>query len=165
MSCTVYLSLGSNLGERFKNIDLAIDAIGRLEGTTVFSRSSFYETVPIGVTEQAEFVNIAARIETMLAPEALLAALKDIEKEMGRRKTVRWGPRLIDIDIIFYGNKIISLQGLVIPHPEMEGRRFVLEPLAEIAGGAVHPATGKSVQMMLDELPKDDSTVKKAGEN
>jgi len=165
MSCTAYLSLGSNLGERFKNIDMAIDALNRLEGTSVSGRSSFYETAPVGIMDQPDFVNVAAGIETMLAPEALLAALKVIERKLGRRETVRWGPRVIDIDILFYGDKIVSLQGLDIPHPEMEGRRFVLEPLAEIAGDEVHPLTGKSVENMLGALPKDDSSLKVTGRN
>lgn len=165
MSCTAYISLGSNLGERFKNIDMAINAISRLEGTTVSRRSSFYKTAPVGITDQPDFLNIAARIETILTPEALLAAIKEIEKNLGRRKTVRWGPREIDIDIIFYGDKIISLQGLDIPHTEMEGRRFVLEPLAEIAGDAVHPVSGKSVEDMLELLPQNNLVVKVEGEN
>jgi 2-amino-4-hydroxy-6-hydroxymethyldihydropteridine diphosphokinase len=160
MSSTVYLSLGSNLGERFENIDRALDSLGRLEGTTISSRSSYYETAPLGIKDQPDFINVAACIETALSPMSLLVELKEIEKKLGRRKTVRWGPRVIDIDILFYGDEIVSLQGLNIPHPEMEERRFVLKPLAEIAGDAVHPLIGKSVEAMLAALPEDDSSVK-----
>ena len=151
-----YLSLGSNVGDR--QIHLR-DAIARL-GTVgrVASVSSFYETEPVEVTDQAWFLNCAVVLETMKTPEQLMAALLHIEQEMGRHRTRKKGPRTIDMDILLFedastGGTITDSLQLTIPHPAMHRRRFVLEPLAEIAPEALHPVLKKTVREMLDLLP------------
>ena len=153
----VYLSLGSNLKDREKNCKEAVEALKRHERISLLSSSTMYESAPVGVTDQPDFINMAVRIETSLSPEELLAAVKGIEKQMGRKETVRWGPRLIDIDILLYGDKHISVKGLNIPHPRLLERAFVLLPLGEIAGKlepsltAAMDAAARMAQIRMDE--------------
>ncbi|MDH4231183.1 MAG: 2-amino-4-hydroxy-6-hydroxymethyldihydropteridine diphosphokinase [Nitrospirota bacterium] len=144
----VYIGLGSNLGDRKKN---CLRAIGLLKqnGLSVTRQSSIYETKPWGVTEQPEFVNMAVKAETELAPFQLLALLKKIEKDMGRQETVRWGPRILDLDILLYDDIIMNTETLTIPHPLMQEREFVLRPLSEIAGEKVHPVLKKKIGELL----------------
>lgn len=130
-----YLSAGSNLGDRIANLDRAIGLIAGLDGVDVIAVSSYYETEPVGFADQPDFMNCAVGIETTLDPHQLLEALLHIEKSMGRTRSVRWGPRLIDIDILIYEGLSIRTDELEIPHPRMTERAFVMVPLAEIAPG------------------------------
>src|ERR1700722_1404797 len=146
-----YLSLGSNVGDRVAHLR---DAIARLESIgRVVSVSSFYETEPVEVTDQPWFLNCAVGLETALTAEQLMAQLLQIEQEMGRRRIQKKGPRTIDIDILLFDDLILDSPDVTIPHPAMQERRFVLEPLAEIAAEARHPGMKKTIREMLEELP------------
>lgn len=146
-----YLSLGSNVGERDRRLR---DAIARLGAAgRVVSVSSFYETEPIEFTDQPWFLNCAIALETNQSPAQLMETALGVEREMGRVRTQKKGPRTIDVDILLLGDTIIESPELTLPHPVMQQRRFVLEPLAEIAPEARHPVLKKTVREMLDELP------------
>jgi 2-amino-4-hydroxy-6-hydroxymethyldihydropteridine diphosphokinase len=146
-----YLSLGSNVGDRVAHLR---DAIARLESIgRVVSVSSFYETEPVEVTDQPWFLNCAVGLETALTAEQLMARLLQIEQERGRRRVQKKGPRTIDIDILLFDDLILDSPDVTIPHPAMQERRFVLEPLAEIAAEARHPGMKKTIREMLEELP------------
>lgn len=147
----VYLSLGSNVGDRAANLKAAIDGLKRLGEVVVVS--SFYETEPVELTAQPWFLNCAVRLDTEKMPKQLLKGILAIEQEMGRRRQQKKGPRNIDIDILLFGNSIIKSQGLTIPHPAMQERRFVLEPLAEIAPETRHPVSKRTVRELRDALP------------
>jgi len=155
---TVYLSLGSNLGDRAKNLQEGTAGL-RKAGINVTRISSIYETEPVDYLDQPWFLNIAMEAETELAPAALLQALRGIETRMGSKKLVAKGPRLIDVDILLYANEVIDTPALQIPHPRMHLRRFVLHPLAEIAPGARHPILGMTAAEMLAST-RDKSTVR-----
>ena len=144
----VYIGLGSNLGERHQNCLRAIELL-KQNGLSVTRQSSLYETEPWGLTGQPEFVNMAVETETELAPEPLLALLKKIERDMGRRDTVRWGPRIIDLDILLYDDITLKTDALTIPHPLLHEREFVLRPLSEIAEEKVHPVLKKRIGELL----------------
>src|SRR3982074_708231 len=160
MQTDVYLSLGSHVGAPENNVR---EADTRLESAGhVVSVSSFYETEPVEVTNQAWFLNCAVEIETMKMPKQLMAAVLEIERQMGRQRTQSKGPRIIDIDIILFGDTVVDSSELTIPHPAMHQRRFVLEPLEEIAPEARHPVFKKTVRQMLDALPMGQ-TVRKIG--
>jgi 2-amino-4-hydroxy-6-hydroxymethyldihydropteridine diphosphokinase len=146
-----YLSLGSNVGDRVAHLR---DAIARLESIgRVVSVSSFYETEPVEVTDQPWFLNCAVGLETALTAEQLMARLLQIEQKMGRRRIQKKGPRTIDIDILLFDDLILDSPDVTIPHPAMQERRFVLEPLAEIAAEARHPGVKKTIRELLEELP------------
>jgi 2-amino-4-hydroxy-6-hydroxymethyldihydropteridine diphosphokinase len=151
MHKVVYLSLGSNVGDRAANLSSAIERLGALG--TVERASSFYETEPVEFTAQPWFLNCAVKLDTEKMPKQLLAGILDLEQKMGRRRTQKKGPRTIDIDILLFGNSIIDTRGLTIPHPAMHQRRFVLEPLAEIAAEVRHPIFKRSVRELRDALP------------
>jgi 2-amino-4-hydroxy-6-hydroxymethyldihydropteridine diphosphokinase len=144
---TVYLALGSNLGDRRHNLEAAIAALP--PAVRVLERSPLYETAPWGETDQPDFLNMVLKGETRLAPAALLARLKRIETDLGRLPTIRYGPRLIDLDILFYDSLVLSTPELTIPHPRLHERAFVLVPLADLAANLVHPVLGKPIRDLL----------------
>jgi len=162
MHPVVFLGLGSNLGDREAAID---DALVRLaaRGVAARERSSTWLTEPVGGPPQGWFLNAAAGVETALAPEELLAACLDVERAMGRVRTVRDGPRTIDVDVLLYGERCVALPGLTIPHPRLAERRFVLAPLAEIAPQQVHPVLGLTVAELLERCPDRSSVRRFAG--
>ncbi len=144
----VYLSLGSNLGDRRHYLD---DALARLadDRLRVVRVSRAYETAPVGYTDQPWFLNLAAAVSTDLSPRELLDRVLSVERSLGRQRDIPGGPRTADIDILFYGDRVIDEPGLEVPHPRLHERRFVLEPLAEIAPELRHPVMGKMVREML----------------
>lgn len=148
---TVYLGIGSNLGNREENCRNAVKLLIQ-NGIKVTRMSSQIETEPWGVTDQPKFINMAVTAETDKNPSALLHILKNLETEIGRRDEIRWGPRIIDLDILMYNDQVIKTAELEIPHPEMCERAFVLKPLAEIAPNVQHPVLRKSIQELLNEF-------------
>jgi 2-amino-4-hydroxy-6-hydroxymethyldihydropteridine diphosphokinase len=160
MKKTVYLSLGSNVGDRAKNLRDAIAALGST-GVSVVRVSSVYETEPVDYLDQRWFLNCAVEAETELAALDLLHALRGIEAQMGSKKLIDKGPRVIDIDILLHGNEIIDTPELQVPHPRMHLRRFVLEPLVEIAPSVQHPVSHLSILDLLTRTP-DKSAVRVA---
>lgn len=147
----VYLSLGSNLGDRARNLRAAIDEL-TFAGVAVRRVSSAYETEPLDLTDQPMFLNLVLEAETALMPRQLLARAARIERSLGRRRTVAKGPRTIDIDILLYGSSVINTTDLTVPHPRLAARRFVLEPLAEIAPDLRHPVTRRTARQMLADV-------------
>lgn len=150
------ISFGSNLGDKVANCREAVRRICRSEGITVLRQSSLYQTDPVGMKDQDRFVNGMVAVETDLPPEELLNRLLAIETEMGRVRTVRWGPRIIDLDLIGYGEQVVRSETLTLPHPEAAHRRFVLVPLQEIEPEWIHPVLRKSVSHLIENLPADD---------
>lgn len=150
----VYIGIGSNLGEKRDNCFRALEFL-RDRGIIIKKISSFYETEPWGVKEQPKFINLAIEAETGFSPDELLFTLKDIENRIGRTKTLRWGPRIIDLDILFYGDEIIDTEDLRIPHRMLHERDFVLVPLDEISPDKIHPIFGKTIRQLKEELKHD----------
>ncbi|MCE1182065.1 MAG: 2-amino-4-hydroxy-6-hydroxymethyldihydropteridine diphosphokinase [Rhodocyclales bacterium] len=130
---TAYLALGANLGDPAATVNAAFAALGDLPQTRVAATSALYRTAPVGITEQPEFINAAARVETELSPLALLDALLDIEQQFGRVRLLQNGPRTLDLDVLLYENQVIDTPRLILPHPRMHLRAFVLFPLADVA--------------------------------
>lgn len=144
-----YIALGSNLGDRAKYIADALDQLKHSEGVRVLAVSELLENPAVGGPENAPaFLNAAAELQTTLDPHALLYRLMEIEKNLGRRRRIKWEPRPIDLDLLLYGDQIIDSPALIVPHPLMQQRRFVLQPLAEIAADRVHPV----LRMTMTEL-------------
>ncbi len=153
---TVYLGLGTNIGNRAANLQAAVT--GLAENLNVTAVSPIYETAPWGITDQPDFLNMCLIAETDLPPNELLALLKNLEKEIGRVPGERWGPRLIDIDLLFYAHQIIKTEKLTIPHPELPERAFVLRPLADIAPDFVHPVLGETIAALAAKV--DDEGIR-----
>lgn len=154
-----FLLTGGNLGNRMDNLQKAIQLIKQHCGPIVL-HSSVYETAPWGFTDQPPFLNQALRIETELSPNALLKSLLTIESVLGRKREIKLGPRIIDIDILLFNDLILTSDKLTVPHPAMSKRRFVLMPLAEIASQKIHPVFKKSIQQLLEECEDELSVYK-----
>jgi 2-amino-4-hydroxy-6-hydroxymethyldihydropteridine diphosphokinase len=151
MKKTAYLSLGSNLGDRLGNLERAIRLLAS-DDLIVKRRSSIYKTEPRDLVDQPWFLNMVVEAETRLFPKRLLWYVRRIENQMGRRRVVPKGPRTIDIDIVLFGHSVIDSKELAIPHPRMQERRFVLEPLSELSAGLCHPVTNLSIREMLAKV-------------
>lgn len=150
-----YIALGSNLGDKEVNLRQALKML-LVKGLQIRSVSSFFKTEPYGVTDQPEFINAVACVKTDLAPEKLLKLLLDTELEMGRVRLRHWGERNIDLDLLLYDDLIYYSEKLVLPHPDMQNRLFVLQPLSEIAADKIHPVYKKSIQNLLKSLTDGD---------
>lgn len=151
-----YLGIGSNVGDKLKNIREMLLALEKTEGINIIKVSSLYCTSPVGPQDQDWFVNGAVLVETALGPSELLERILSIEKGLGRTRDRPWGPRTIDIDILFYEDMVFESDSLKIPHPEAHKRAFVLVPLSEIAGGFIHPVFRQSISELLESLKYED---------
>ena len=147
---TAYVGLGSNLGNREENSQAALSRLAKVPTIQVTHVSSLYETAPVGVTEQPEFLNAVAALETSLPATELLGLFLHLENQLGRVRTFRWGPRVIDLDLLLYGDMQIALPSLTVPHPRLRERGFVLVPLAEIAPDLALPGDEKTVKEMAN---------------
>ncbi len=160
MAHIAYIGIGSNIGDKLKNCEKAISEILRLDRHKLLAKSSLFRTQPIGYTSQDWFVNGVIKIETDLEAHELLRTLKTIESQLGRAKTLRWGPRTMDLDVLFFDDIEIHTEELQIPHPLIQTRQFVLAPLAEIDRDFVHPILKKTIQQLFSELEEDQGVEK-----
>lgn len=161
MENDAYIAIGSNQGDRELYLLRAVAEIGKIPDTRVIGLSPFYETTPVGMTDQPNFYNAVLRLSTRLSPHDLLKALQNIEDIVFKRKrTVKWGARSMDLDILLYGNQIVNSTELVVPHPQMMNRRFVLQPLSDLAPDLMPPETGLSIKQLLNALKSDESVVR-----
>ena len=151
---TVYLGLGSNIGDRDANLSAALRALAAV--VTIERISSVYDTAPMLYTDQPRFHNLVCQAATSLSPDALLHAVKEIERQLGRKSGPRYGPRVIDIDVLLYDRLIVNTAALTVPHPRMAERAFVLAPLAEIAPSLAHPVLGETIAELLRREPESD---------
>jgi len=151
VSKTAFVGIGSNLGDREDNLRLAVELLSAEDGVEVTAVYEIRETEPVGPVEQGPFLNGAVRLETELGPRELLERLLAVEQRLGRVREERWGPRTIDLDLLLYGDEVIDERGLTVPHPRLGERRFVLEPLADLAPTLVVPGLG-GVEELLAEL-------------
>jgi 2-amino-4-hydroxy-6-hydroxymethyldihydropteridine diphosphokinase len=154
---TAYLGLGSNVGERLEQLESAIKILDNVEGVQVSQISSVYETEPVGYVDQPNFLNLCVEVKTELTPQQLLQQCFYTEQQLHRVRDIRWGPRTLDVDILLYEDEIIEEENLIVPHPRMRERSFVLTPLNDIAADVVEPRT----QLSISELVIPDDTVKK----
>ena len=160
MNNIVYIGIGSNIGDRYKNCTVAIDTICASESIRLLEQSSFYLTEPWGVKEQDDFINLVIKIDTSLSPQQLFCFLQEAERKLGKKETVKWGPRTIDLDILFYNGQTLEAPQLTIPHPLLHQRGFVLIPLQEIDPHLTHPVFSRTISQLLDSL-SDDTRVTK----
>lgn len=147
-----FIALGSNMGDKKKYLDDAVEALDELEGCRIVTVADYIETEPYGGVEQDDFLNSVLELQTRLDPQALLEKLHEIEALADRKRTVRWGPRTLDLDIIFYDDMVLNTETLTLPHPEMHKRGFVLEPMMQIAPWVYHPGLGKTVRDLWENL-------------
>jgi len=156
---TAYIGIGSNLGEKHKNCLKAIEMIGQIPGCKPIKQSDLYLTKPVGVEDQDWYVNGVITLRTNLSPQDLLNHLMSIEEKMGRVRRERWESRIIDLDILFFGQEIIHEKHLTVPHPRLHSRRFVLMPMTQIAPDLTHPTLGLTMAELLGKCPEDDQVV------
>ncbi|MHB8061868.1 MAG: 2-amino-4-hydroxy-6-hydroxymethyldihydropteridine diphosphokinase [Ruminiclostridium sp.] len=149
---TAYIGIGSNIGKREENLDRALEMLNLAKEVEVTAISSYINTAPVGYTAQPDFLNAAVEVSTTLTPQKLLEVCQHIEKVLKRERSIRWGPRTIDLDILLYGDLIINEENLIIPHPRMIAREFVLKPLNEIAPQAFHPILKQVVSDIYKDL-------------
>jgi 2-amino-4-hydroxy-6-hydroxymethyldihydropteridine diphosphokinase len=147
-----FIGIGANMGRPASACREAFSRLAEIPGVRLLRKSPLYRTEPVGPQEQTWFINAVAEIRTELSPRQLFSALKETERHMGRIEGARWGPRVIDLDLLLYGQEVVREEGLVVPHPEMHRRRFVLVPLCGLASYAIHPAFGVTVRGLLDRL-------------
>ena len=159
-SWTVYIGIGSNLGDGRSNCEKAIEKIGLLPDFELIKVSGFYLTEPVGVKDQGWYVNAVAAANTILPSHDLMRGLLEIESDMGRVRRECWESRIIDLDLLLYGMEIINDELLIVPHPMMHKRRFVMVPMVEIAPDLVHISLGKRMSELLDMIPKEEQAVK-----
>ena len=158
LKTTAYIGIGSNLGSRDENLNEALESVKRVERTELASFSSIYVSEPMYLSTQPDYLNLAAKLSTTLSPFQLLEALLSIESEMGRTRDLKYGPRVIDLDILFFGEQIVESESLMIPHPLLYDRLFVLKPLSEIAGELICPVKQKTISELL-MLSSDTSRI------
>jgi 2-amino-4-hydroxy-6-hydroxymethyldihydropteridine diphosphokinase len=161
---TAYIGIGSNLGDKLNNCRKAIEMSGRIPDTRVTAQSRFYRTEPVGVEGQDWYVNGVISLSTGLSAQDLLKNLLDIEQIMGRERKKKWDSRTIDLDILLYGQEVIEEKGLTVPHPLMHLRRFVLEPMVQLAPDLIHPVLGKSMAGLLEDFREQGQDVIPLGE-
>ena len=149
---TAYIALGSNIGDSKSYLDYAVKALNKLPTSQVEIVSEYLVTPPYGVTDQPDFLNGCLKLRTLLYPYELLAELNRIEKEAGRERIIHWGPRTLDLDLLFYDDQILGTKRLIVPHPEIEKRSFVLVPMAQIAPWLRHPVSKSTIKQLLEEL-------------
>jgi 2-amino-4-hydroxy-6-hydroxymethyldihydropteridine diphosphokinase len=154
-----FIGIGSNLGDRLKNCSEAVKRLKKMRGCEVLACSRWYLTSPVGVRDQDWFVNGVTCVDAQISARDLLSRLLSIETGMGRVRNEKWGPRLIDLDLLLYGEDIIKESDLEIPHPQMHLRRFVLAPLAELDPDVIHPVLAKTASQMLSELKEEEQQV------
>ena len=150
-----YIGIGSNVGDKARQCERGISEILKLDRHRLLARSSLYKTQPIGYTKQDWFINLVIKLETEMDAPTLLCSLKEIESRLGRVKTLRWGPRAIDLDILFFNDHQIQTDELTVPHPLIQDRRFVLAPLAEIDPDFTHPVLKETIQQLLERFKED----------
>lgn len=160
MKHITYIALGSNVGDKLLQCRKAISEILKIDRHRLLAQSSFYKTQPLGYTIQDWFVNGVIKLETELEAHELLRSLKALESRLGRRETIRWGPRTIDLDLLFFDDEKIHSEELVIPHPLLHERQFVLVPLTEIDPHLVHPVLGQTIRELLTQLKEDQGVEK-----
>ena len=152
-----YIAIGSNLGDKEKNIKEALEIISNSKHTKINKIAKYYNTEPVGYTDQGEFLNTAIEIKTLLNPKNLMKFLLEVEKSLKRERIIKWGPRTLDLDVIFYDDLISSDEEIIIPHPRMEERLFVLNPLCDIAPYKLHPILNKRIIDIRDSILKDSN--------
>jgi len=157
----VFIGIGSNKGPRRKNCLRAIEAIDDAPELTLIQQSPFYETAPWGLTGQRAFVNAVIELRSNIGPMALIMLLKGLERDLGRERGRRWGPRVIDLDILFFGRRLIDGPRLTVPHPRLHERAFVMAPIGDIAPGFIHPLFNVSIKGLLNRSIKHRTTVKR----
>ncbi|MCY1020486.1 2-amino-4-hydroxy-6-hydroxymethyldihydropteridine diphosphokinase [Pyxidicoccus sp. MSG2] len=155
MSDTVYVGLGSNEGDREAHLVAALTALSRIDAVAVLSCSSLFDSAPVG-PPQPRYLNAVVALECGLSPQRLLCILQQIEKDLGRQRELRWGPRTIDLDILLWEGQVVADPNLQVPHLELHKRRFALEPLAELAPEQKHPVMGATVKELLGKLAPQD---------